>query len=137
MVNLNHSKSLKQKTSERNIVWGPLLSPSVTKALIYLPISFMLVLTALYIFPATYDFCYWLLKENHPVEILTSVVAFWAFIEGVRLIRLLSKKDGVFICGFIMFFTFLMFFLGMEEISWGQKIFDFPTPDFWIDKNLQ
>ena len=97
----------------------------------------MLVPGLLIVLPSTQEFGLWLVAENHPIEILTFVVAIWAAVEGVRLVRYLGAKSGFLIRGFLSLFTFLMFFLAMEEISWGQKFLDFPTPEFWKARNAQ
>lgn len=35
------------------------------------------------------------------------------------------------------FFSLLAFFIGMEEISWGQRIIGFQEPQFWTEHNVQ
>ena len=53
-----------------------------------------------------------------------------------RLGRKHAKKDRVIAFGFfvLLFFTVI---LALEEISWGQRIFDIPTPDFIKSVNVQ
>ncbi len=102
-----------------------------------LPFGIMFVLVLLLLVPSTHKFAVWLLGENHPIEMLTSIIAFWATIEGIRLFKLLQKHQPIVVSGFIVLFTFMMFLLAMEEISWGQQLFGFETPEFWRTRNSQ
>ncbi|MDA0988768.1 MAG: hypothetical protein O2783_06525 [Chloroflexi bacterium] len=38
---------------------------------------------------------------------------------------------------FLLGWASLLFFLGMEEISWRQRVFDVETPEFFASRNLQ
>jgi hypothetical protein len=68
--------------------------------------------------------------ENQPVQLLT----FGLFLLGGILGLLLAKKainnnERFFVYGFYILFSCALLFCAMEEISWGQQFFKFPTPE--------
>jgi hypothetical protein len=71
-------------------------------------------------------------REDGPVEYLG---AFAYLVAGVAIIALaFARPRG----RLIMFLLGLgLFFVGGEEISWGQRIFDFGTPDSLESRNVQ
>lgn len=77
------------------------------------------------------------LREDGWVENLT--VLFLLVSCGVAIYRArdyyLSKANSAFF--FWGMVAFLFFFAAGEEISWGQRIFDIETPEFFQNKNLQ
>jgi len=71
----------------------------------------------------------WMLKENHPVEILTFALAFFCSLAALRLAGALRSHGGDTItCGFYTVFSLGLFVVAMEEIAWGQKLLGFDTP---------
>lgn len=83
-----------------------------------------------HVYPVSYIY---LITEDHWAE--TGSFFAWAFAFGC-LARLwvkdkASRKAGVFILGMG---TFLC---AMEEISWGQRIFQIPVPNFFRQYNMQ
>jgi hypothetical protein len=75
-----------------------------------------------------------LFEEDGVFEDLTSVF----FITSFILFMLsLSKKKPLFINIFILALALACFYVGMEEISWGQRIFDLETPDSLKTLNYQ
>lgn len=77
------------------------------------------------------------LREDGLVENLT--VLFLVAGAGIAIWRgLKSWKEGrkmVTVTWLVLAFLFL--FAAGEEISWGQRIFNIETPDFFMEKNLQ
>jgi hypothetical protein len=79
-----------------------------------------------------------MMRENQPVQLLT----FGIFLLGGILGLLLTKKaklnnERFFVYGFYLLFSFALLFCAMEEISWGQQFFKFPTPEALRAINMQ
>ncbi len=75
---------------------------------------------------------YSLLREDYWVENLT---ALWFFLAGVLLFATAASERNTFrLCVYVLGGIAMMFAAG-EEISWGQRIFGFTTPDFLIGIN--
>ena len=78
-----------------------------------------------------------LVSEDFIVEYLQSflyfIIAILSLINAVKLIKQRLVMQGVACC--ILFLGFM--FVSLEEISWGQRIFDFKIPEFFAQHNLQ
>jgi hypothetical protein len=76
-------------------------------------------------------------EEDNLVEWGSFTILFLglAIIMVIFLRNLLSLKDNPFIYISLLFFAFLLFFMGMEEISWGQRIFGLQTPDIFKENS--
>lgn len=73
-------------------------------------------------------------KEDSWIENLTAV---WLFLGSIFLFATVrmeqrSSQRRLYILGAIA-----LFYATGEEISWGHRIFNYPTPDFWADINTQ
>jgi small basic protein len=89
--------------------------------------------------PATREPTVWFVQgERHPVEILTAIALFGGGFLSISLTRR-SKRAGAgwLPVAFFGFFTFALFLVALEEISWGQWIYRFPTPEFIQTWNQQ
>ncbi len=76
---------------------------------------------------------HYLLKEDGPLEnISTTCVLFAALLFLLAYFKYRYVKNL-----FFLLFSLALFFLFMEEISWGQRIFDLPTPDIFQQTNAQ
>jgi hypothetical protein len=93
-------------------------------------------LTAMLLVDVTEPVAIWLLEENHPVELASFVAAMAASIVSFGLLRQAHTTTGL-ARGFYVLFGGAMFFLAMEEISWGQQFFGFSTPEPWRERNTQ
>lgn len=82
----------------------------------------------------TYTLFKFLFDEDGLFEYLTTFFYLLAFIFFVIS---LSKRNSLYINGFISFLAFACFFVGMEEISWGQRIFGVKTPETYKQLNYQ
>jgi len=106
------------------------------KKLIFLiPIIISLIILVIRVFISDWLETYSILiKEDGPIEYSTVIVYLAALIVSVNILRFF-KNDKKF---FVLFLVFSIgfFLIAMEEISWGQRIFDFNTPD-WFPKNIQ
>jgi hypothetical protein len=92
------------------------------------PVAFTLLCVALMVPRQTRVFYDWLISENRPVEMATFLCAIVAAWQGARMVVALSKRRHRFAAGFYLLFALGMFFIGMEEIAWGQQFFHWQTP---------
>jgi len=76
-------------------------------------------------------------KENHPVELITFVFLLAGAITGFIFSYKLAKSGEKLVSIFYFIFAFGLLFVAMEEISWGQWIFKFHTPDYMRGLNRQ
>lgn len=84
----------------------------------------------LYVVPGTRRAAEWLMHENHPVEDVTTIALLVASFLGVRLALRHRKAGGAPLEWiFWMLLAAALFVVGMEEISWGQWIFHWGTPE--------
>jgi hypothetical protein len=79
----------------------------------------------------------WLISENKPVEMATFILALLATVMGVRLAAALWRGRERVAAAFYVLFALGMFFIGMEEIAWGQQLFGWETPADWGQQNAQ
>lgn len=107
---------------------------------IVLPIS-LLVLP--YVFHAAFDGApFYFNKESGAVENITAILLAVALIVTIRaLLQLRSASDTPQFRKFATVWLVLhtlgcVYFLG-EEISWGQHLFNWSTPDAWLEINDQ
>lgn len=105
------------------IVWAVLLlSVSFVVLFLYSPAKFT-----------------WLGVEDNLIETLSALL--WLITCGVslfiyRTLRRTQKRKNLFYIIIPLAFAFICFFIGMEEISWFQRVFSFATPKAF-EGNLQ
>ena len=75
-----------------------------------------------------------LTKEDGVIENATVFVYFYSFIFSLLIAKEFKSKKILFTLFLILGIGF--FFIALEEISWGQRIFDFESPD-WFPENIQ
>lgn len=107
------------------------------KLIRYFPFVFLSILVVTKIFSKK---IYWyvMAMEDGPVEYLTALVYLVASAVMVRIIfslRRLNQPKGLIIIASL--FAAVYFFIGMEEISWGQRIFGVQTPEAIAQYNQQ
>ena len=78
-----------------------------------------------------------LFKEDHFFENMTFVLYIFAAVFFLKIFFLIKDKASVFSKIFIIFFAISCFLIGMEEISWGQRVFGWQTPKAWGEINFQ
>jgi hypothetical protein len=92
----------------------------------------------LYVVPLTHELAEELLEEDNVVEIITAVALLLAAAVGVVLaVRARRAGRPALVWGFSLAFAALVFVIGMEEISWGQWIFFWQTPETLKEINGQ
>lgn len=101
------------------------------------PVVITLLCVALCVPPAGRRFYDWVTSENKPVEMITFVLALTAAVMAVRFASHLLRRRQRLASGFYVLFALGMFFIGMEEISWGQQLFGWETPADWGQMNAQ
>ncbi len=88
--------------------------------------------------PVSRPYTLWLLRENHPVEVLTFVVALVAGVLGLVL-AWRAKQAGAetLVFGFYLALAVTLLVVSMEEVAWGQQLFGFDSPAAWRSINAQ
>lgn len=93
---------------------------------------------ALYLIPSTRRIASKLMQEDMLVENITFVTLLLASIIGVLLALRCRREDQPrIVWGFFLVFAVGLFLVAMEEVSWGQWIFFFKTPDSLHGLNRQ
>ncbi|MDC3050113.1 hypothetical protein OA168_04075 [Candidatus Pelagibacter sp.] len=72
-------------------------------------------------------------NENGLVETLQVIIIFFTLYFLLNLI--LKKKYSKIVNIFILLQFLGLFYIGFEEISWGQNLIKFDSPEFFLDKN--
>ena len=80
------------------------------------------------------DFYKDLTTEDGVIENATVFVYFCSFIFSILIAKQFKSKKILFTLFLILGIGF--FFISFEEISWGQRLFDFESPD-WFPENIQ
>lgn len=77
-------------------------------------------------------------RENGPVELMTFGLALVAGVLGLFLARKVDKVSGLHFDGFILYlFAAGSLFIALEEIAWGQAFFNYGTPSYFVENNVQ
>jgi hypothetical protein len=110
---------------------------NLLKIIIFLlPIAF--VITAVLLKLGSWKWYFRLmLKEDGPIEDATSIAYFVAFFVSLRISFTYKKRNDYLFCFMYLFLSIGLFFIAMEEISWGQRILNFKTPELMIEYNEQ
>ncbi|MSR16164.1 MAG: hypothetical protein EXR86_16790 [Gammaproteobacteria bacterium] len=66
--------------------------------------------------------------ERGLVELASPIIAFWAFAVGLSILRNRQKLPSTLLRGWLLAVTLACFYLGGEELSWGQQLFQWETP---------
>lgn len=75
-----------------------------------------------------------ILEEDGLIENATAIAYFISFIFSLAIAKFFKERKNFLVLFLIFAFGFL--FVALEEISWGQKTFDFQHPD-WLPMNMQ
>lgn len=109
---------------------GNTLSPVLW---LYIPVGFLIIQIILELV-LSHEILSPMLSEQGPHEVLQTLVAAWACLLAAKTVfdvkALLLK--GWFLCAALG-----CFYIAGEEVSWGQHIFDWATPEFWVAVNDQ
>lgn len=66
----------------------------------------------------------------------TDALLFCSFLSGFRFFQLRKVRSPLF-RGMLLFLTVLFFFGAGEELSWGQRIFNVESSEFFLENNAQ
>lgn len=78
-----------------------------------------------------------LLTENGPVETLQFILLVWAFAVAGLLLADLRFRPPVYLSIWIFLAALGCFYVGGEEVSWGQHFLNWDTPSYWAALNDQ
>lgn len=99
------------------------------------PIFFLICLFSLkLVFPGYYDR---LIREDGLVEYASALAYFLSFLCAVYLSHRFIKTGQLLFGLLYGIFSLGLLFVFLEEISWGQRIFDLQSPEFFSTRNIQ
>jgi len=75
-------------------------------------------------------------KEDGIVEYTTTLVLFLSFVFSLVIAQNFIKVKNKIFASFYILLSIAFLFAGFEEISWGQRIFDLETTEFFSE-NIQ
>lgn len=78
-----------------------------------------------------------MLSENGPHEGVQFLIAVFAGVMALRCLFALKKGSDPFLFGWIVCFILGCAYIAGEEISWGQHLAEWATPEFWSRVNDQ
>lgn len=118
-----------------NTIISLIQNTTFKKIIFFIPIVaiFLIVVTKL-LFGVENEIYQQITIEDGPIEYPAAIAYFISFIFSVLICRYFKQRKKLFILFLILGAGFLI--VGLEEISWGQRIFNFPTPD-WFPPNIQ
>jgi len=109
----------------------------IVERIVYPLILLMLAVGSYYAFTDGEYYSGVLAKEDGPIEWLTVVgLLLSCFVCIYRVVTLRKSKNGAFIAVWA-FLALVCFFGAGEEISWGQRIFDIESTEFFLQNNAQ
>lgn len=97
--------------------------------------AFFLVLNVCLQLYATPTFNRGLLMENGPYEILQAFVVTGAFVLSALTLSMALRTKNRNLIVWCALMTLGTFYISGEEISWGQQIFQWSTPESWMAVN--
>jgi hypothetical protein len=112
--------------------WG--ISPRLARWLFWLPLIATLVIFALQL---NRDIFRFLLQEDGPAEWLSAIAFILTGLVSFRIAIGRFKAGHAWQAWLFIAVAVVMIFAGGEEISWGQRIFGWETPQELIDVNDQ
>lgn len=71
------------------------------------------------------------------IETFHHLIILLAFFVGVPILRRTIRAKNVFLSFWIGFATISSLYIALEEVSYGQHIFNWDTPEFWSNINDQ
>ncbi|MCC6598832.1 MAG: hypothetical protein IT559_08585 [Alphaproteobacteria bacterium] len=102
----------------------------------WLPVAFLAMQAGLELF-LPQDALSSMLSEQGPHEALQFLLAFLAALVALRCLWLVKSGGDFFLLFWVLCFVLSCIYIAGEEISWGQHIAEWGTPDFWGQLNDQ
>ncbi len=111
------------------------MKKALKKNIFYLSIILVLIVVALKLFaPAVYAV---IIREGKFLETTQCIVYFAAFVMAIVVAwRFWKERHFLLLAGYALLGLGL-FFVSMEEISWGQGLFHFEQPEYFEEHNVQ
>jgi len=103
---------------------------------LWIPLAILLAQIGIEIF-GSHEFKGAVHSENGPHESLQFLCAFAGLIFALRSLFHIPPDQKPFLTGWIICFALGCAYISGEEISWGQHIFEWGTPEFWSSVNDQ
>jgi hypothetical protein len=105
------------------------------KLIFLIPIIISLIILVIRVYVPDWRSTYSIIiREDGPIEYSTVIVYLAALIISVSILRFFKNEKKIFVLYLV--FSIGFFLIAMEEMSWGQRIFDFKTP-YWFPENRQ
>src|SRR5687768_899176 len=108
--------------------WG--ITARLARRLFWLPLIATLIVFALQI---NRDIFRFLLQEDGPAEWLSAIAFILTGVVSVRIALNRYKAGHQWQAALFVVVALVMFFAGGEEVSWGQRIFGWETPEDIIE----
>ena len=106
-----------------------------SKLIMILPLYFYPTFLIRFYWPGLHA---WFKGENSFLEQIQVIMLLVLFYLNLKIAKLPKLIKNYPICRWVFSFLATIFFLvAMEEISWGQKLFELPTPEFIAKQNVQ
>lgn len=112
--------------------WG--ISFRMARWLFLLPVVTSLIILVLQVNRSIFRF---LLEEDGPVEWLTTICFILAGFTAIRIAFNRFRTEHIWQAVLFIGVAAVMFFAGGEEVSWGQRVFGWETPQELLDVNDQ
>ncbi|PCJ97886.1 MAG: hypothetical protein COA45_09370 [Zetaproteobacteria bacterium] len=76
-------------------------------------------------------------SESGPHEFVQFIIIFLALVISATMLHGLNFKEVPWLSAWIGLMTLCCFYVAGEEISWGQHVLNWSTPDYWNNLNDQ
>ncbi len=103
---------------------------------LWLPLLLLLLLTVLFFFSPELA-KYWIGAEGGLVELGTPIVLVPAVISGILCLRKYKLLPHGWLAGWLLLITAACVYFAGEELSWGQQLFHWGTPEVMLEINDQ
>jgi hypothetical protein len=114
------------------------MNNKISKIAFFFIVSFILLLSFLLIYKTSiYDL---FSREDNLAEYLSALfllLSSFLFLKSLISLILQKKNSNKWIMILLSFTAIILFLAAGEEISWGQRIFDIPTPEYLLKINDQ
>ncbi len=102
------------------------------------PVALTALMAVLLTTDATRGFAIRISRENSVIELVTAGLMLAGGVLGLALAsRMKARGHRRWAWGFFLVFSLGMLLVGMEELAWGQKLFEYGTPALLADLNQQ
>jgi hypothetical protein len=101
------------------------------------PIALLLLLLGIIVFFPVDIMSLLINREGGLVELGTPLLCVLAVIAGLFCMKHLKKLPAKWLMGWLMLVTAASFYFGGEEISWGQQLYHWQTPEYMKEINDQ